>query len=410
MDTSMFKLILDGKIKENEDLSQVKVRLAALFRADAARIEHLFNNSPSVIKRGLNKQEVLKYKQAIEKTGVLCRVEQEKPQPATAPKPAAASVQAKPSAKELITCPKCGFEQEGGRRECLRCGIVFAKFQPPPETQEEISHPGRKTRRKMATPEEDFEVEVLHGDREGWLSLGAGILITIIILFFPFLTFIFSYLKILVHEFGHAIFGWLFGYPTIPAFDFVYGGGGIAMHQDRRMVLLIVVYLGFCWLFYRYRRNRSTLVVLGITVLLYTLFAFTSLHNILIIFMGHGSELVFAGIFLYRAISGRGIIVAVERPLYAFVGFFIEFLDLRFAYRLITSHSYRVDYEAAKGGGHWMDFSRIAEEFLHVDLTAVASFFLVCCLFVPFLAFLFFRYQAYIFSVLIKILKIEQEK
>lgn len=28
-------------------------------------------------------------------------------------------------------CPKCGFQQEGGRIDCLRCGIVFAKYRPP---------------------------------------------------------------------------------------------------------------------------------------------------------------------------------------------------------------------------------------------------------------------------------------
>ncbi|HEY5626575.1 MAG TPA: hypothetical protein VIR79_01385 [Nitrospira sp.] len=30
----------------------------------------------------------------------------------------------------MLSCPKCGFEQEGGT-ECLRCGIVFAKYKPP---------------------------------------------------------------------------------------------------------------------------------------------------------------------------------------------------------------------------------------------------------------------------------------
>jgi hypothetical protein len=29
-----------------------------------------------------------------------------------------------------LTCPKCGFEQDSGRTECLRCGIIFAKFAP----------------------------------------------------------------------------------------------------------------------------------------------------------------------------------------------------------------------------------------------------------------------------------------
>ncbi len=30
-----------------------------------------------------------------------------------------------------VTCPKCGFEQDGGT-ECIRCGIIFAKYKPPP--------------------------------------------------------------------------------------------------------------------------------------------------------------------------------------------------------------------------------------------------------------------------------------
>lgn len=27
-----------------------------------------------------------------------------------------------------MTCPKCGFEQSGGRSECLRCGVIFEKY------------------------------------------------------------------------------------------------------------------------------------------------------------------------------------------------------------------------------------------------------------------------------------------
>ncbi len=30
-----------------------------------------------------------------------------------------------------VTCPKCGFEQDDGT-ECIRCGIIFAKYKPPP--------------------------------------------------------------------------------------------------------------------------------------------------------------------------------------------------------------------------------------------------------------------------------------
>jgi hypothetical protein len=34
-------------------------------------------------------------------------------------------------------------------------------------------------------------------------------------------------------------------------------------------------------------------------------------------------------------------------------------------------------YENAKGGGHWMGFDRLAREFLLVDLSAIAHFFML---------------------------------
>jgi hypothetical protein len=30
-----------------------------------------------------------------------------------------------------VTCPKCGFEQDGGT-DCMRCGIIMARYKPPP--------------------------------------------------------------------------------------------------------------------------------------------------------------------------------------------------------------------------------------------------------------------------------------
>lgn len=39
--------------------------------------------------------------------------------------------------RAAVICPKCGFEQEEGRSDCLRCGIIFAKYKPPVEAQED---------------------------------------------------------------------------------------------------------------------------------------------------------------------------------------------------------------------------------------------------------------------------------
>ena len=105
------------------------------------------------------------------------------------------------------------------------------------------------------------------------------------------------------------------------------------------------------------------------------------------------------------ALSGSAVVHAAERPLYAACGFFIVFSDTAFAYRLMTSPGQRRLYEAAKGGGHWMDFSRIAEGYLHVSLSAVAFAFLLCCVATVVATFLVFRYQERVFDALARVVE-----
>ncbi len=232
-------------------------------------------------------------------------------------------------------------------------------------------------------------------DRTDLLMTAAGLAIAALAFGFWFLRQTFRTLLILVHEMGHFLFGWAFGYPSFPAFDLMYGGG-VTIHGSQSLLLLLLIYGLMGALIYTYRRNIATVIFLSSVTALHILFAFTSLHSIVILFMGHGTELVIASIFLFRGLSGSKVVHAVERPLYAAVGFFIVFHDLAFAYRLVTSAGARAEYEDAKGGGHWMDFSRIAEDHLHTDLTTVAGFFLILCVLPPILAYLTFRYQEYI--------------
>jgi hypothetical protein len=75
------------------------------------------------------------------------------------------------------------------------------------------------------------------------------------------------------------------------------------------------------------------------------------------------------------------------------VGWFTELQLLVFCHRLLTDPVRRHDYEQAKGGGHWMDLSRLAEDYLHTGLRPVAGLLLLACLLPPLLALLWARHR-----------------
>jgi len=218
-------------------------------------------------------------------------------------------------------------------------------------------------------------------------ALIVGGALALVVYCVPFLRFVFHTLITLVHELGHAVAAWAFGIPAVPAFDFVYGGG-VTLHQGRSTGLTILIYFAFAALAYWVRENRGYLIALAVWMCAYTLVAFTPLHEAIEIAMGHGSELIFAGIFLYRALTGSACRVPGERPLYAFCGLFVLLSDAAFALSLLTSAADVADYEDAKGGGHWMDFSRLADDYAHVDLQAIVFVFLIAVVLVPFAAYL----------------------
>ncbi len=325
-------------------------------------------------------------------------------------------------------CPKCGHVQvfEGG--ECERCGIIFARFKPsqvqrPPRAPAAAAKIGAASHSEVglaaaaggvvavaaaAVAPMQGCLDAAHGDgcpgdgdpvdegvfaefkadpidRWGWIAFGIGVGLALLTELLPILRVFIGYFVILVHEMGHAATGWLFGYPSIPAFDSTYGGG-VTSHQDQMLLLVLLVYAALAALLWAFRSNWLSLGIVLVTALGYSALLVTSGHDIAILAMGHGSELVFAGLFIHRALSGRSCHHGVERPLYAWIGFHIVFHDMRFAYGLVTSEFAREMYAEAKGGGHWMDFSRLAGEYFSVPLETVAGIFLLLCLLPPIVA------------------------
>ena len=300
---------------------------------------------------------------------------------------------------DAIACPKCGFEPAAAdaahpREACERCGLVFARFH---EREEAAQLAAATVREQTVNP-----ADVLDGTASAPLSdgldaaarraLAVGAVAGLALYALPLTRFLLQYLATLVHELGHAAVGWAFGYPSIPAFDFMYGGG-VTMLDQRNTGVLIFVYAGFAalgWWLGR-RGAQVALAILALVVAVYSMAAFTPAHEALFLVAGHAAELLFAGIFLYRALSGSACRAPGERPLYGAVATFLLLNAAGFAWRLMTDHGFRVDYEEAKGGGRWMDFSRLGEEFLDAELQTVAAAFLFATVATPLVTWAFLR-------------------
>jgi hypothetical protein len=225
---------------------------------------------------------------------------------------------------------------------------------------------------------------------EPWLSLGIGAGLTALYQSVPLIDMVVGCLATVIHELGHTATAWLFCNPTVPAFDLKYGGG-IARGLGRQPVLVAAAYAGFAYFTFQARGDWKKVILWLSFLSLYTLAMATVLHGILISFMGQGGELVFSGIFIYRALSGSQVLRREERPLYAFLGMAMLLGNTKLAWGLMTSADAREIYHEAHGG-LTMDFDVIADEYLHWPLAKAAVLLLIACLVTPLAAFAAYGY------------------
>ncbi|REJ73380.1 MAG: hypothetical protein DWQ36_02195 [Acidobacteria bacterium] len=334
-----------------------------------------------------------------------------------------------PDGPALATrCPRCEYDSPpaiGAFAECPRCGVVVAKFvrAPPTATEAATEPPDPGPDREGPQTDGDLDLatvadggtlydpdqhaapetaedrapaipvrfsqrvreaknrDLVHGfDREVQWGAAIGALLWLL----PPTRALGSYLNVLVHEIGHTATYWLFGYLTIPSFDFVnHGGLSVAFARLETLTLVVVALLGF-WI-WQARGHRRIQVFAASILVLYSLLNWTQGHQHLFDAMGHGGELVFATIFLQRALAPAHRFDTLERPLWAAAGVFVTLQLIAFSWTLALSASRQSAYaQGMRGFRH--DLLRIAD-WLGLPLPLVAASLGLLALLPPLVAF-----------------------
>ncbi len=132
-----FRIVLLGKTADGISLEDAKRNLAVLFKINSQKAEKLLSK-PTVLKTGLNKKTAINYKQLLDKTGVLYKI-QKQPDTVSASntQPANSPVKENPrsgmsdnhlNAKEKPAGSRFKLDGKGNAWNSLRLLTIFSLF------------------------------------------------------------------------------------------------------------------------------------------------------------------------------------------------------------------------------------------------------------------------------------------
>ena len=108
MSEKTYQIVVTGELVDGTYLPEVKMKLAALFKTPAEKLDPLFSGKRVVIKKGLAADAAEKYVAAVRATGLMCRAEEfvaEGVQPGPSPTGAAQGISLAPVGTTMIEPP-----------------------------------------------------------------------------------------------------------------------------------------------------------------------------------------------------------------------------------------------------------------------------------------------------------------
>lgn len=213
----------------------------------------------------------------------------------------------------------------------------------------------------------------------GWRYLIIGMVLALAFTLTPTLRFMGWFIGSLFHETGHVAYSWFVGCPAWPAISL--RGHAAAFHQPQNPVVVALIGLGLVTgIVIARQQQRFGALAIGLLVLWPLLTFFEGIREVGFLLSGHLGELVFAGVFLWRARTGEAIEHEAERPLYACVGWFLLVRNIVLTAGLTFTESARALYMTNGSFGLTNDYVRVAQHWLHVPLQAVSGFMLLVAL------------------------------
>lgn len=182
-----------------------------------------------------------------------------------------------------------------------------------------------------------------------------------------------AYMGIFFHEIGHSIFYWLYGYPSLPSFDMHCGGGMAYFFGDRQWFIFGVVSLVILYGIWSLKEIPVLAFSLAGLLIFQLATGFIDFHDNVILFMGHGAEIIVGCFFLFRAwfnLAPKGI---TERVLNGVIGFGMIFNVMLMCFGLMTSDVQRLVYYKQKGHFGFGDFSRIGDA-MGIGIESISMF------------------------------------
>ncbi|MBL8859583.1 MAG: hypothetical protein JNL28_13835 [Planctomycetes bacterium] len=279
-------------------------------------------------------------------------------------------------------CPRCRRSVETDALACGLCGTLLRRERPMPTSTPDSTQ-------VIVTTSTPTQAEI--ADKyEPWIFLAIGLATAPLLASTPILQYMGWFIASLVHEMGHAAMAWLCGMPAIPAIS--PAGHAAAVHAEQQPLLVAMIGCGLAWAAWRFLNGPWRFVAIALAAVLYPLLAFTHAKDFFHLVAGHGTELTFAALCLWKTLDGGFTSSRLERALYGTLGWFLLGRNVHLCLGLMRNASARAEYHSNGSFGFTNDYIRVAEDVLSWRLESVALLMLLAALLVVPAAIGFWRY------------------